>query len=69
MQSISGWMRQDKRSGHVFLIWRKVLQRMARRIGKHAGKIVLELIIDVEEFELFRGIRKKTFELRLSPDG
>jgi hypothetical protein len=47
--------------------WRMV--QVAGRIVKHAGEIVLRLMIDLEKLELFRGIRKKSFELSLCPDG
>jgi hypothetical protein len=39
------------------------------RIVKHAGKTVLKLIMDLEKLELFKGIRRKSFELSLCPDG
>jgi hypothetical protein len=39
------------------------------RIVRHAGEIVLKLMVDLEKLELFRGIRKKSFELSLCPDG
>jgi hypothetical protein len=47
--------------------WKMV--QVAGRIVKHAGEVVLKLMIDVETLELFRGIRKKSFELSLRPDG
>ncbi len=46
----------------------KMLQ-VAGRIVKHAGEVVLKLMIDLEKLELFREIRKKTFELGLCSDG
>ena len=35
---------------------------MAGRIVKHAGEVVLKLMIDLKKLELFRGVRKKSFE-------
>jgi hypothetical protein len=46
----------------------KVVQ-VAGRIVKHAGETVLKLMIDLERLELFKGIRRKSFELSLCPDG
>jgi hypothetical protein len=46
----------------------KIVQ-VAGRIVKHAGKTVLKLMMDQEELELFKGIRRKSFELSLCPDG
>ena len=46
----------------------KIVQ-VAGRIVKHAGEVVLKLMIDLEKLERFRGIRKKGFELSLFPDG
>ncbi len=43
--------------------------QIAGRIVKHAGKIVLKLMIDLEKLELFKEIRRKCFELSLCPDG
>ena len=42
---------------------------MAGRIVRHAGEAVLNLMDDLEKLELFKGIRKKCFELSLCPDG
>jgi hypothetical protein len=47
--------------------WKMV--QVAGRIVKHAGEVILKLMIDLEKLELFRGIRKKSFELSLRPDG
>jgi hypothetical protein len=47
--------------------WKMV--QVAGRIVKHAGEIVLKLMVDLEQLELFQGIRKKSFELSLCPDG
>jgi hypothetical protein len=57
------WMRRTIAT----LRW-KIVQ-VAGRIVKHAGKTVLKLIMDLEELELFKGIRRKSFELSLCPDG
>jgi hypothetical protein len=43
--------------------WKMV--QVAGRIVKHAGGVVLRLMIDLERLELFRGIREKSFELSL----
>ena len=43
--------------------WKMV--QVAGRIVKHAGGVVLRLMIDPEKLELFRGIREKSFELSL----
>lgn len=43
--------------------WKMV--QVAGRIVKHAGETVLKLMMDLEKLELFRGIRKKSFELSL----
>ena len=47
--------------------WKMV--QVAGRIVKHAGEVILKLMIDLEKLELFRGIRKKSLELSLRPDG
>jgi hypothetical protein len=47
--------------------WKMV--QVAGRIVRHAGEIVLKLMIDLEKLELFREIRKKSYELSLCPDG
>jgi hypothetical protein len=47
--------------------WKMV--QVAGRIVRHAGEMVLKLMIDLEKWELFQGIRKKSFELSLCPDG
>jgi len=43
--------------------------QVAGRIVKHAGEMVLKVMIDPEKLELFKGIRKKSFELSVCPDG
>ena len=47
--------------------WKMV--QVAGRIVRHAGEIVLKLLVDLEKLELFKGIRKKSFELSLYRDG
>ena len=47
--------------------WKMV--QVAGRIVRHAGEIVLKLMVDLGKLDLFRGIRKKSFELSLCPDG
>jgi hypothetical protein len=47
--------------------WKMV--QVAGRIVKHAGETVLKLMIDLEKLELFKGIRRKSFELSLCPHG
>ena len=47
--------------------WKMV--QVAGQIVKHAGEVVLKLMTDLGKLELFRGIRKKSFELSLCPDG
>jgi len=47
--------------------WKMV--QVAGRIVEHGGETVLKLMIDLEKLELFKGIRKKSFELGLCPDG
>jgi hypothetical protein len=57
------WMKQ------TIATFRWKMVQVAGRIVKHAGELVLKLMIDLEKLELFRGIRKKSFELSLCPDG
>ena len=47
--------------------WKMV--QVAGRIVKHAGETVLKLMIDLGKLELFKGIRRKSFELSLCPGG
>jgi hypothetical protein len=46
--------------------WKMV--QVAGRIVTHARGVVLKLMVDMEMLEVFRGIRKKVFELSLCPD-
>jgi hypothetical protein len=50
-------------------IFRWKMVQIAGRIVKHAGKTVLKLMIDLEKLGFFKGIRHKSFELSLCPDG
>ena len=54
---------------HTIATFRWRVVQVAGRIVKHAGETVLKLMIDLEKLELFKGIRRKCFELSLSPDG
>jgi hypothetical protein len=54
---------------HTIATFRWKMIQMAGRIVKHAGETVLKLMIDLERLEIYRGIRKKSFELSLCPDG
>jgi hypothetical protein len=47
--------------------WKMV--QVAGRIVRHAGEVVLKLMIGLEKLELFQGIRRKSFELSVCPDG
>jgi hypothetical protein len=49
------------------LRWKMV--QVAGRIVKHAGEVVLKLMIDLGKLELFQEIRKNSFQLSLYPDG
>ena len=57
------WMR------HTIATFRWKVVQVAGRIVSHAGKTVLKLMMDLEKLELFKGIRRKSFELSLCPDG
>ena len=57
------WVKQ------TIAIFRWEMVQVAGRIVRHAGETVLKLMIDLGKLELFRGIRKKSFELSLCPDG
>ncbi len=54
---------------HTIATFRWKMVQVGGRIVKHAGEIVLKLMIDLEKLELFRGIRRKSFELSLCPEG
>ncbi len=54
---------------HTIATFRWKMVQVAGRIVKHAGETVLKLMIDLEKMELFKGIRRKSFELSLCPDG
>ena len=57
------WMKQ------TIATFRWKMVQVAGRIVKHAGETVLKLMIDLEKLGLFKGIRRKSFELSLCPDG
>src|SRR5512143_998620 len=57
------WMKQ------TIATFRWKMVQVAGRIVKHAGEAVLKLMIDLEKLELFEGIRRKSFELSVCPDG
>jgi hypothetical protein len=54
---------------HTMATFRWKMVQVAGRIVRHAGEMVLKLMIDLEKLELFKGIRRKSFELSLCPDG
>jgi hypothetical protein len=54
---------------HTIATFRWKMVQVAGRIVKHAGETVLKLMIDLEKLELFKGIRRKSFEVSLCPDG
>jgi hypothetical protein len=54
---------------HTIATFRWKIVQVAGRIVKHAGKTVLKLMTDLEKLELFKGIRRKSYELSLCPDG
>ncbi len=54
---------------HTIATFRWKMVQVAGRIVKHAGCVVLKLAVDIKKLELFRKIRKKSFELSLCPDG
>jgi len=54
---------------HTIATFRWKMVQVAGRIVKHAGETVLKLMIDLEKLELFRNIRRKSFELSLCPGG
>jgi len=54
---------------HTIATFRWKMVQVAGRIVRHAGETVLKLMIDLRKLELFREIRKRSFELSLCPDG
>jgi hypothetical protein len=54
---------------HTITTFRWKMVQVAGRIVRHAGETVLKLMIDLEKLELFKGIRRKSFELGICPDG
>jgi len=63
LSRLESWVRQ------TIATFRWKMVQVAGWIVRHAGEIVLKLMIDLEKLELFRGIRKKCFELSMCPDG
>jgi hypothetical protein len=55
---------KEARNGRL----RKITPNLVYRIVKHAGETVLKLMIDLEKLDLFKGIRRKFFELSLCSD-
>jgi hypothetical protein len=55
------WMKQ------TIATFRWKMVQVAGRIVKHAGETVLKLMIDLGKLELFKGIRRRCFELSLCP--
>ena len=56
----------DSWSRHTIVTFRWKLVQVAGRIVRHAGMVVLKLAVDIEKLELFRGIRRRVYELSLS---
>jgi hypothetical protein len=54
---------------HTIATFRWKIVQVAGRIVRHAGEVVLKLMINLEKLECFKGIRRKSFELSLCPDG
>jgi hypothetical protein len=54
---------------HTIATFRWKMVQVAGRIVKHAGETVLKLMIDLEKLDLFKEIRRKSFDLSLCPDG
>jgi hypothetical protein len=54
---------------HTISTFRWKMVQVGGRIVRHAGEMVLKLMIDLEKLELFKGIRRKSFELSLCPGG
>jgi hypothetical protein len=54
---------------HTIATFRWKIIQTAGRIVKHSGSIFLRLAANVEKLELFKGIRKRIFEMSLALDG
>ena len=54
---------------HTIATFRWKMIQVAGRIVKHSGSILLRLAADIEKLELFKGIRKRIFEMSLALDG
>jgi len=54
---------------HTIATFRWKIIQTAGRIVKHSGNIFLKLAAEIEKLELFKGIRKRIFEMSLALDG
>jgi hypothetical protein len=54
---------------HTIATFRWKMVQEGGRIARHAGEMVLKLMIHLEKLELFKGIRREFFEVSLYPDG
>lgn len=54
---------------HTIATFRWKIIQTAGRIVKHSGSIFLRLAAEIEKLELFKGIRKRIFEMSLALDG
>jgi hypothetical protein len=54
---------------HTIATFRWKMVQVAGRIVRHGGETVIKLMIDLETLELFKKIRRKSFELSLCLDG
>ncbi len=52
-------------ASHTIATFRWKLIQVAGRIVRHAGQIILRLLVDTEQFALFKSIRYKCFDLRV----
>jgi hypothetical protein len=50
---------------HTIATFRWKLIQVAGRIVRHAGQMILRLLVDTEQFALFKSIRHKCFDLRV----
>ncbi len=56
-------------ASHTIATFRWKMVQVAGRIIRHAGRIILKLVLDTKRLELFEGIRRKCFEMSLSLNG
>jgi hypothetical protein len=54
---------------HTIATFRWKMIQVAGRIVKHAGSVTLKMAADIKKFELFQGIRRRIYEIGLSPEG